>query len=241
MAVVGTFIAVLGLLSLLACGDNAMPAPSAVVRPSMGGRGESQALPGAPAPEALSLRWMSTEYFVGGPGDPVIELRIIVGNDDRRGRNTDSTTILWEPSFAQHTTFLSSDPPAWRVRVDEQGWGVLDTAGVLGQRRGTFRLWFTKGDDTVYEPRVKVVANGDIVIAETDATPSHRRRGRLTAAQTVFERGPLALVADAAGILPGDGRGAFHLGAGIGVLLIGAAATGGLAALRLSSRFARPY
>ena len=65
----------------------------------------------------------------------------MVDNDGRQ--HTESTSILWEPAFASRYTLISSDPPAWRVRIDERGWGVLDTAGLLPSRSGTFRLWFS--------------------------------------------------------------------------------------------------
>lgn len=225
-------VGVLALLMLLACGGG----PSISFSATPAGTPSGAAVLSAAEPVALSLRRASTEYFVGGPGDPVIELRITVANDDFRGRNTDSTSILWEPSFVQHTVFLHSDPPAWRVRVDERGWGVMDTAGVLGRRRGTFRLWFVGADATVYEPRVRVVANGHVVIAEVGAEASHRRRAQPSPLQTMFEHGPLALAADAAVMLPSDARGVFPFATGIGVLLTAAAAGGGLAAFRLASR-----
>jgi hypothetical protein len=192
-------------------------------------------LPGEPLLAALSLRWASTEYFASGPGDPVVELRVIVDDHDPRGRNTDSTTILWEPSFVQRTTFLSSDPPAWRVRVDERGWGVLDTAGVLGRQYGTFHLWFVIDTYAVYEPRVMVVANGHIVLQEVTAGASSRRRAGPSPAQTAFEEGALARVADAAGPLPNDERGAFPLATGMGLLLTGVAVAGGATAFRLAA------
>jgi hypothetical protein len=190
----------------------------------------SPLLPDEPALGAVFLRQASTEYFANGPSDSVVELRLIVDNRDSRGRNTDSTTILWEPSFARITTLLASDPPAWRTRIDDRGWGVLDTAGVLGRRYGTFRLWFAVGDYAVQEPQVAIVANGHIILAETVATASHRRRGASTPAQTAFERGPLARAADLSLFLPGDERGAFPLAAGVGLLLTAIAAAGGLAA-----------
>lgn len=229
-------IGALALLTLLAGAFVAAPATSVGSRSRLADTPSGAVASGSAEPAALSLRRASTEYFVGGPGDPVIELRITVANDDGHGRNTDSTSILWEPSFVQHTVFLHSDPPAWRVRVDEHGWGVMDTAGVLGRRRGTFRLWFVGADATVYEPRVRVVANGHVVIAEAAATASHRRRAEPSPLQTMFEHGPLALAADAAVALPSDARGVFPFATGIGVLLTAAAASGGLAAFRLASR-----
>jgi hypothetical protein len=195
----------------------------------------SPLLPHEPALGMVSLRKASTEYFVNGPGDSVVELRLIVDNQDPWGRNTDSTTILWEPSFARITTLLASDPPAWRTRIDERGWGVMDTAGVLGRRYGTFRLWFAVGDYAVQEPQVTLVANGHIVLAETVATATHRRRGASTPAQTAFERGPLARAADLSLLLPGDERGAFPLAAGVGLLLTAVATAGGLAAFLLAN------
>ena len=47
------------------------------------------------------------------------------------GSTRSAPSILWEPAFASRYTLISSDPPAWRVRIDERGWGVLDTAHLI--------------------------------------------------------------------------------------------------------------
>ena len=88
----------------------------------------------------LSLAWATAEPWATEGGPTLVELRLVVDNDGRQ--RTQSTSILWEPAFASRFTLISSDPPAWRVRIDERGWGVLDTAGLLPSRSGTFRLWF---------------------------------------------------------------------------------------------------
>jgi hypothetical protein len=148
---------------------------------------------------------------------------------------------------------ISSDPPAWRVRIDERGWGVLDTAGLLPSRSGTFRLWFSgphaggpaggaaaapaggaAGGAAVVPPRVMVVANGHFVIAETvaDVRRLDGVRGR---APAIFERGPLAAAADAFDFVPADARGAFPFAATSGLLLGAVLAAGGVAAARASA------
>ncbi len=160
----------------------------------------------------VRLQWISTEYFQAGQGDPVVEVRIIL--DNRGVHTTDSTTILWEPSFQQRFTFLRSDPPAWRTRVDERGRGVVDTSGTIPGRYSTFSLWFVANPDLVaggqivQEPEVVVVANGDYVVADTIATATHLKSPAAIAGQQTFERGALAATADLARFVPADRRGA---------------------------------
>jgi hypothetical protein len=210
----------------------------ALAAAAAGGAVASRAATFAGSPPAarpqLRLQWASMEYYRAGPADPLVELRIIVANYSRRP--TDSTTILWEPAFAQQHLFVRSEPAPWRVRTDERGWGVLDTAGVLPEQHGTFRLWFAAGTLAVYEPRVVVVANGTDVIAETVAGATHRRYQVPSSAQRTFERGPLAALADAVRFLPSDGHGALPLAAAIGVLLSATAGAGTLAAFRVAGR-----
>jgi hypothetical protein len=73
------------------------------------------------------------------------------------------------------------------------------------------------------------------VIAETPAAvrlldvPGARHQG-------AFERGPVAAVADVAGFVPADARGAFPLAAGVGLLLAVAVTGGGLLAARVAAR-----
>jgi hypothetical protein len=193
----------------------------------------SPARAGAP-PGPLRLRWASAEYYTAGPTDPVVELRIIL--DNRGSRASDSTTILWEPAFAQAFTFLRSEPAAWRVRVDERGWGVLDTDGVLPRQFGTFRLWFAMNAYAVHEPRLAFVANGTTDIAEATASATHLLPQRVSPAQQAFERGPAAMAADALPFAPADERGAFRVAAGMGVLLTAVAGIGGGAAFRAAGR-----
>ncbi len=199
----------------------------------------------------LSLAWATAEPWATEGGPTLVELRLVVDNDGRQ--HTQSTSILWEPAFASRYTLISSDPPAWRVRIDERGWGVLDTAGLLPSRSGTFRLWFSgppaggpaaapaggpaggaSGGAAVAPPRVMVVANGHFVIAETvaDVRRLDGVRGR---APATFERGPLAVVADAFAFVPADARGAFPFAAATGLLLGAVLAAGGVAAARASA------
>src|SRR6266542_4488185 len=67
--------------------------------------------------ERVRLRSASIEYYQAGPVDPVVEVRVIL--DSTAKRHTDSTTILWDPTFAERFVFLRSEPAPWRVRVDE--------------------------------------------------------------------------------------------------------------------------
>lgn len=182
----------------------------------------------------VRLRFASTEYYTLGPGDPVVELRVILNNSGPR--HTDSTSIRWEPAFAQDVTFLRSEPAAWRVRIDETGWGVLDTTGVLPGQFGTFRIWFAMNTYTPHEPRIAVIANGSMEIATVTASATHLKWQADIPKQRVFERGLPALAADIFGFLPANGRGAFPLAVGMGVSLIGLAGSGGLMAFRLASR-----
>jgi len=189
---------------------------------------------------AVHLQWASTEYFQAGPDDPVVELRIILGNDGMH--TTESTTILWESSFQQNFTFLRSEPAAWRVRVDEQGRGVLDTSGTIPGQDSTFHLWFAVNPQRlakgriVQEPSILVVANGDYVVADTVATATHLKLQAKAATQQVFERGPLAATADLARFVPAGERSALPLATLMGLAISLMAGAGGLAAYRLVGR-----
>ncbi len=188
----------------------------------------------------LSLAWATAEPWATEGGPTLVEMRLVVDNDGRQ--HTQSTSILWEPAFASRFTLISSDPPAWRVRIDERGWGVLDTAGLLPSRSGTFRLWFSgppaggpaAAPPAVAPPRVMVVANGHLVIAETVADV-RRLEGVRGRAPATFERGPLAAAADAFAFVPADARGAFPFAAATGLLLGAVLAAGGVAAARASA------
>ena len=190
------------------------------------------------AAPAVRLQWASTEYFQAGPDDPVVELRIVLDNGGIH--TTDSTTILWEPSFQQNFTFLRSEPAAWRVRVDEAGRGVVDTSGTIPGQDSTFRLWFAAEAERaakghiVQEPKVLVVVDGNYVVAETIATATHLRLQAAAATQQTFERGPLAATADLARFVPDDQRSALPLAILIGLAMSLMALAGGCAAYRLA-------
>jgi hypothetical protein len=143
------------------------------------------------------------DLAVDRDGTALVELKVVVDNPG--ARSTDSTSILWEPAFAQAFTFTDGEPAPWRVRTDERGWGVLDTSGVLPRRSGTFRLRFASASDPTgtpgslqaafRTPRLVVVVDGTQVIAETAGDV---RRGAPPPGRwlRVFERGPLARLAD---------------------------------------------
>ena len=181
----------------------------------------------------LRLTWATTEPWPAEGGRTTVELRVVVENEGPRA--TQSTTILWEPGFAGQFELVSTDPPPWRVRIDERGWGVMDTIGIVPGQSGTFRLMFAGRGPVGDPPRLVVVANGHIVIAETPAAvrlldaPGARHQG-------AFERGPLAAVADLAAFVPADSRRAFPLATGVGLLLAAVVTGGGLVAARAAAR-----
>lgn len=184
----------------------------------------------APAPR-LYLHWAGMEYSIAGTADPVVKLRIVL--DNHMEAHTESTSIKWEPSFAQQFTFLRSNPAPWRVRIDEQGWGVLDTSGVLPMQFGTFELWFFANAPVVQEPRIVIVANGGTLIADTTARAVHLEQQRPSTAQLTFEQGPIAAVGETAErlrLVPSDARGVFRVAAALAVLLTVIAIGGGVAA-----------
>jgi hypothetical protein len=181
----------------------------------------------------LRLTWATTEPWPAEGGRTTVEMRVVVENDGPQA--TQSTTILWEPGFAGQFELVSTDPPPWRVRIDERGWGVMDTIGVVPGQTGTFRLLFAGRGPAGDPPRLMVVANGHIVIAETPAAvrlldaPGARHQG-------AFERGPLAVAADLAAFVPADSRRAFPLATGVGLLLAAVVTGGGLVVARATAR-----
>ena len=149
-----------------------------------------------PGPVVL-LNYVGMSYFNGGPADPVIELKVIV--DNQGDRHSDSTSIRWEPEFAREFTFLKSSPPAWRVRIDEWGWGVFDGDGVRPHGDGTYLIWFTTTGYKVREPRIQVVANGNMFVDDTFAIAMNRILTREPELQGMFERQPVAGIIDRIG------------------------------------------
>ena len=178
----------------------------------------------------LGVRSAKVEYYQAGPTDPVVELRIIVENT--AGRHTDSTSILWDPEFARSFTFLRSDPPPWRVRIDERGWGSLDTSGVIPGQYGTFKLWFAAGTYAPLEPRIQVVANGVIPVADIVATAGHLLWQVPSPSQRTFERGRLADATAFTSAVPLTSRAAFTYALALCVTLTLITVGGGLAAFR---------
>lgn len=219
-------VAVAGITALaaLALGvARALPAAGSAARP-----GPAATVSKPPIP--VYIRWAGIEYFTAGPADPLVTLRLVLEN--YQDRHTDSTTLLWDPEFAQRFTFLRSEPPAWRVRTDERGWGVLDTAGILPHQYGEFRLWFAATSPVVREPRLVVVSNGNVVVADTVVQALHRQAPR-PAAPLSFERGVLGwvgAVVEALHVGSADERSAFLLAATVGALLAVLAGAGSAAA-----------
>jgi hypothetical protein len=197
---------------------NPAPAPAAAAKPD--------ALP-------LSLLWASMEYFQAGPADPVVEMRIIVGNHGLH--TTESTTILWDADFQQRFGFLRSDPPAWRVHVDEQGRGVMDTSGTIPGQYSTFHLWFVASEQAVREPNVLVVANGSFVVADTVATATFLRSQGVPSTQQLFASGPLASIADRLRFIPDNQYTSLGVAALMGLAICVTAAGGGCAAYWLTA------
>jgi hypothetical protein len=181
----------------------------------------------------LRLAWATAEPWPADGAVTTVEIRLVVENAGKKATN--STSVLWEPGFAGRFTLASSDPPAWRVRIDEWGRGVLDTSGFLPGRSSTIRLVFTGTGPVGPPPQVMVVANGHYVIAETIADVRHFDVAGARDHDT-FERGVLAAVADRVAFVPSDARGAFPLAALVGLLLATVLTGGGLAAARSGPR-----
>lgn len=230
MSRAATAIALVSALVLPLKGCGAIEEPYAVVP---GPRGAAAGTPYS----RLAMRWASTDFAVGTDGSGVVELEVVLENSGPGG--TESTSILWEPAFARSYTFAGSEPASWRARVDQRGWGVLDTSGVLPGRSGTFRLWFTArvpSDQVTREaiaprPRIVVVADGRRVVADTvaDVRLAVPPAGRW---HRVFERGPLATVADGVAFVPASARRAFPFAVGLAMVLGVLAGAGAVAGFR---------
>jgi hypothetical protein len=195
--------------------------------------------PNASAPDVareMRLRSATVEYYRAGPVDPVVELRIILQNTGRR--HTDSTTITWDPSFAQNFTFLDSDPPPWRVRTDVSGWGTLDTSGVLPNQFGTFKLHFAIGTYAPQEPQIRVISNGNVVVGEALAEALHLRWQQPSAAQRTFEHGALGTLASIGTILPEGPHAGFLFAVLLALSLTIATSAGSVVALKQVSAHA---
>jgi hypothetical protein len=171
---------------------------------------------------SLSLAWASTTYAIREPPGAAVELRVVV--DNRSSSATESTSVRWDPSFARAFDVLQSDPPPWRVRIAENGWGSLDTSGVIPHQYGEIRVWFIArpGVDPAtvdLAPQVEVMANGTIRIGSAVATPLHFAERRVRAEQQRFEQGPLALLADAVTFVPASASSAYLTGVALTTLL----------------------
>jgi hypothetical protein len=182
---------------------------------------------------SVRLRSATIEYYLGGPGDSVVELRVYLENTHTR--HTDSTSILWDPEFARQFTFLRSEPEAWRARIDESGWGSFDGTGVIPGQFATYRLWFAAGTYMPLEPRLKIIANGNTLVAETIAVAPHLKWQRPRAEQSAFERGPLAVLSAPVSLLPSGPRLAFVYAVTLALTLLGVTLTGGLKAFRAAA------
>ncbi|HET7770697.1 MAG TPA: hypothetical protein VFN74_18130 [Chloroflexota bacterium] len=214
---VGTFLAALLLASC--SGDSASaPAPTSTASPAT----------------AVRVRSATTNYYLGGPGDPVVELRVVLENNHTR--HTESTSILWDPEFARQFTYLRSEPDAWRVRVDESGWGSFDATGVIPGQFATYKLWFAAGTPSPLEPRLKVIANGSTLVAETVAIAPHLAWQRPRAEQSAFERGPVALLTAPAALVPAGPRLAFTYAVLLALTLLAVTLTGSWKAFRTAAR-----
>ncbi|MGI8424121.1 MAG: hypothetical protein ACR2NO_08445 [Chloroflexota bacterium] len=182
----------------------------------------------------VRVRSATIEYYLAGPGDPVVELRVFL--ETSHTRHTESTSILWDPEFARQFVFLRSEPEPWRVRIDESGWGSLDTTGVIPGEFATYRLWFAAGTPSAIEPRIKIIADGDVLVAETVAAATHLKRQAPAAPQNAFERGPLAGLTGFATFLPAGSRSVFLYAVVLALTLLGVTLDGGVKAFRSSAR-----
>jgi hypothetical protein len=183
-------------------------------------------------PGVLRLRGAATLYYLAGPGDPVVEVRVFVQNG---GEATESTSIHWDAEFGRDFVFLDSDPKPWRVTQDGTGRGAVDTSGVLPRQEGSYRLWFAATTYRVVEPRLRVVANGTHTLGENvRAEAIHVRWQQITPEKQTFEHGPLSGVAAAAAVLPGDSRSSFRWALGISLALTGVVVAGALWAFTIT-------
>ena len=215
-----------GLVGHLTLSGCAVPAASASPAPVA----TSTANPAS----AIRVRSTTIEYYLGGPGDPVVELRVYLENTHTR--HTESTSILWDPEFARQFTFLRSEPEPWRVRTDESGWGSFDATGVIPGQFATYKLWFAAGTPAPLEPRLKIIADGGTLVAETTAVAPHLQWQRPRAQQSAFERGPLAALTAPAALLPSGPRPAFVYAVTVALTLLALTLAGGLLAFRSTAR-----
>jgi hypothetical protein len=224
LLVAGAFVMVMGL-----AGVGRLPG---------GGNGLAR-LPGGAPPETRPIvSWVGADLAVVPDGTALVELEVMVDNPALWA--TESTSILWEPAFAQTFTLTESEPAPWRVRIDERGWGVLDTAGVLPQQRGTFRLRFSapaspssplSGDRPLAlspfrSPRLQIVTDGGRTVTETSGDV-RRAAPPVGSWLREFERGRLVPVADVMPPATAEARHVFLFAAGLAALfalLTGAAA-----------------
>jgi hypothetical protein len=231
-------------------------APSSVASASSGAAEPAEAL--------LTITWASTQYGVHEPDGAAVELRVLL--DNRSDAGTEATSIRWDPAFATAFKVMASDPPAWRVRVDETGWGSLDTSGVLPGQYGEFRIWFTpaspaatthaagqadagsdvlpaSGADPIPDlaPHVEVVADGTRKLGIVVATPLHFAERASAERQYAFERGELAAVADTVAFVPSNGGNAYPIVVALTVFLAALTAAGMAAAFSVcTARAERP-
>ena len=208
-----------------ACAERA-PSPSPAPRPT------TTASPAG----SVAVRSASIDYYLSGPVDPVVEVRVVLENTHTR--HTDSTTIAWDAEFARRFIFLRSEPAPWRTRIDERGWGTLDTDGVIPGQFATYRLWFAAATYEPLEPHLRIVANGDHVVDDVVARAGHLAWQVPPAQQRAFERGPLGVAAGAASVLPSGPRPDFVYALGLGVMLLVATLAGGYRAYRLAYHLA---
>lgn len=178
----------------------------------------------------LRLRSANALYYLSGPGDPVVEVRVIVEN--RSGEATSSSSIHWDPAFAQQFTFLDSAPAPWRVRRNTDGWGVLDTAGVMPHQAGTFRLWFAIGTETPVEPRILFVSDGGAHRFGVVTAAANHLTWSAPPWKDTFDQGALGWAARATGVLPVTAHWSFVYATLSGVVLALAFAAGLVAAFR---------
>ena len=214
---VGTFFAALLLLGCLSASPST-PAPTSTASPAT----------------AVRVRSATINYYLGGPGDPVVELRVVLENGHTR--HTETTSILWDPEFARQFTFLRSEPEPWRVRIDESGWGSFDGTGVIPGQFANYRLWFAAGTPAPLEPQLKIVANGSTLVAETVAIAPHLTWQRPRAEQHIFERGAVALLTAPAALVPAGPRLSFAYALLLAVTLLGVSLTGSWKAFRTAVR-----
>jgi hypothetical protein len=186
----------------------------------------------------IQLGFAAVQYDLHEPVEGTAEVRLIVGN--RTGEPTESTSIRLDPLFSARFSFVASDTPTWRVRVDDAGCATVDTAGVPAGQDGRFVARFREnsaGAETGQDAPlwIEVVAHGELVAGPAVASAAHAPERARLARQQTFDRAPLAPVADHLEFLPASGRWRPRSAVAIASALLAATVAGAASAVRTAA------